>query len=125
MSRLAAPNVMFELKCEIGKPSGRTRRHVNASYLRLREIQSPAFQGPAIRTCLPAWTNLCARRVRVGSLGYRVRHAESHRALEIHWFGSFPNNDQPSVHVIKHALLDVRAQIERIGPPSRPHKPAK
>ena len=36
----------FELKCEIGRTIWENAQHVNALYLRLREIQSPAFQKP-------------------------------------------------------------------------------
>ena len=37
----------FELKCELGRTLWENSLHVNALYLRLREIQSPAFQKPA------------------------------------------------------------------------------
>ncbi len=37
----------FELKCELGRTIWENSLHVNALYLRLREIQSPAFQQPA------------------------------------------------------------------------------
>src|SRR5262245_60764820 len=34
----------FELKCEIARVIWESAQHVNSLYLRLREIQSPAFQ---------------------------------------------------------------------------------
>ena len=36
----------FELKCEMGRTLWEDALHVNALYLRLREIQAPAFQKP-------------------------------------------------------------------------------
>ena len=106
----------FELKCEIGRSIWENAQHVNALYLRLREIQSPAFQKPAD----PALVFLMAELLHAPdefalalSL-YRVVTPSLIRALEVHETATFPNSDQPSVHVIKHALLDVRAQIDRI-----------
>ena len=37
----------FELKCEMGRALWESAQHVNALFLRLREIQSPAFQKPS------------------------------------------------------------------------------
>src|SRR5579871_813392 len=37
----------FELKCELGRAIWENAVHVNDFYLRLREIQSPAFQKPS------------------------------------------------------------------------------
>jgi len=108
----------FELKCEIGRSVWESALHVNAFYLRLREIQSPAFQKPDD----PALLRLAAE----------LRHAPDEfafalgiygtvmpsliRALETHETATFPNSDQPSVHAIRHALLDLRAQQERVLP---------
>ncbi|MDB6128343.1 MAG: hypothetical protein JWM35_2239, partial [Verrucomicrobia bacterium] len=41
------PTATFELKCELGRTIWECALHVNAFYLRLREIQSPAFQAPS------------------------------------------------------------------------------
>ena len=36
----------FELKCEMGRALWENAQHVNALYLRLREVQSPASRSP-------------------------------------------------------------------------------
>lgn len=108
----------FELKCEMGRALWESAQHVNALFLRLREIQSPAFQKPSD----PALVTLLAELLHAPdefSLAlalYRVVTPSLIRALESHETATFPNSDQPSVHVIKHALLDLRAQLERIEP---------
>ena len=108
----------FELKCEIGRTIWENAQHVNALYLRLREIQSPAFQKPADPALLFLMDELLHAPDEFALVlsVYRVLTPSLIRALEIHESATFPNSDQPSVHVIKHALLDVRAQIERIEP---------
>ena len=108
----------FELKCEIGRSIWENAQHVNALYLRLREIQSPAFQKPADQALVFLMTELlhAPDEFALALSLYRVVTPSLIRALEIHETATFPNSDQPSVHVIKHALLDVRAQIERIEP---------
>jgi hypothetical protein len=105
----------FELKCELGRTIWEYSQHVNALYLRLREIQSPAFQAPddlalvtLLREALHAPDEFA---LAVGI--YRVITPSLIRALEAHETATFPNSDQPSVHVIKHALLDLHAQVDR------------
>jgi hypothetical protein len=105
----------FELKCELGRTIWEYSQHVNALYLRLREIQSPAFQTPddaalvtLMREALHAPDEFA---LAVGL--YRVITPSLIRALESHEAATFPNSDQPSVHVITHALLDLCAQLAR------------
>jgi hypothetical protein len=108
----------FELKCEIGRTIWENAQHVNALYLRLREIQSPAFQKPADEALVSVMGELlhAPDEFALALSLYRVITPSLIRALEAHETATFPNSDQPSVHVIKHALLDVRAQLERIEP---------
>lgn len=105
----------FELKCEVGRTIWEYSQHVNALYLRLREIQSPAFQAPddaalvtLMRELLHA-PNEFALAVGI----YRVVTPSLISALESHETATFPNSDQPSVHVITHSLVDLRAQLAR------------
>jgi len=105
----------FELKCELGRTLWEYSQHVNALYLRLREIQSPAFQTPNDAALVTLMRELLHApdefALAVGV--YRVVTPSLIRALESHESATFPNSDQPSVHVITHALLDLRAQQAR------------
>src|SRR3954462_10140930 len=96
----------FELKCELGRTIWEYSQHVNALYLRLREIQSPAFQTPddaalvkLMREALHAPDEFA-----LAAGIYRVITPSLIRALESHEAATFPNSDLPSVHVITHAL---------------------
>ena len=108
----------FELKCELGRTLWEDALHVNALYLRLREIQSPAFQKPSD----PALVTLMSELLHAPdefalALGlYRVVTPSLIAALTSHETTTFPNSDLPSVHAIKHALLDLRAQLDRVEP---------
>jgi hypothetical protein len=108
----------FEIKCELGRTIWENAQHVNAFYLRLREIQSPAFQKPTDEALVFLMRELlhAPDEFALTASLHRVVVPSLIRALEAHEVATFPNSDQPSVHVIKHALLDVRAQIERIEP---------
>jgi hypothetical protein len=108
----------FELKCEFGRSLWEFSQHVNALYLRLREIQSPAFQKPADPALLKLVDELLhAPDEFAYALGlYRVVLPSLIEALEKHETTTFPNSDQPSVHVILHALLDLRGQLRRVEP---------
>ena len=108
----------FELKCELGRSIWESALHVNAFYLRLREVQSPAFQKPDD----PALVALMAELPHAPgefalALGlYRVVVPSLIAALEEHETATFPNSDLPSVHAIKHTLLDLRGQLARVRP---------
>lgn len=108
----------FELKCEFGRSLWEFSQHVNALYLRLREIQSPAFQKPADAAFVTLVDELPhAPDEFAFALGlYRVVLPGLVAALENHETATFPNSDQPSVHVITHALVDLRAQLRRVEP---------
>jgi hypothetical protein len=106
---------MFELKCELGRTIWEYSQHVNALYLRLREIQSPAFQTPddsALVTLMREALHAPDEFALAAGI-YRVITPSLIRALESHETATFPNSDQPSVHVITHALVDLRAQLTR------------
>lgn len=108
----------FELKCELARTLWENAQHVNAFYLRLREIQSPAFQKPTDTALVTLMSELLHAPDEFAlALGmYRVVTPGLIRALQRHETATFPNSDQPSVHVIKHALLDLRSQLERVEP---------
>ena len=108
----------FELKCEIGRSVWECALHVNAFYLRLREIQSPAFQKPNDQALVKLAAELRhAPDEFAFALGfYGTVMPSLIRALETHETATFPNSDQPSVHAIRHALLDLRSQQERVLP---------
>ena len=108
----------FELKCEMGRTLWENAQHVNALYLRLREIQSPAFQKPtdAVLVTLMAEMLHAPDEFALMLALYRVVTPSLIKALEAHETATFPNSDQPSVHVIKHALLDLRGQLTRAEP---------
>ena len=113
---------MFELKCEMGRSLWEASLHVNALYLRLREIQSPAFQKPADDALVTLLTELRHAPDEFAlALGvYRVVMPSLIDALATHEHATFPNSDQRSVHAIKHALLDLRAQVARVEPLLKP-----
>ena len=108
----------FELKCELGRTIWEDALHVNAFYLRLREIQSPAFLKPAdpALVVLMGELLLAPDEFALALSVYRVVTPGLIEALATHEVATFPNSDQPSVHAIKHALLDLRAQRERVEP---------
>jgi hypothetical protein len=108
----------FELKCELGRSIWEASLHVNALYLRLREVQSPAFQKPADPALLTLMAELPhAPDEFAFALGYYGTVMPSlMRALAAHETATFPNSDLPSVHAIRHALLDLRSQAERVHP---------
>ncbi len=108
----------FELKCEMGRTLWEYSQHVNALYLRLREIQSPAFQLPSDPALVQVMRELVHAPDEFGFLLalFREINPSLIRALESHEKATFPNSDQPSVHVISHALLDLRGQMARVEP---------
>jgi hypothetical protein len=108
----------FELKCEMGRTLWEYSQHVNALYLRLREIQSPAFQPPSDPALVRVMRELVHAPDEFGFLLalFREINPSLIRALESHEKATFPNSDQPSVHVISHALLDLRGQMARVEP---------
>ena len=111
-----ARTATFELKCEMARAIWEDAQHVNALYLRLREIQSPAFQKPHD----PALERLLAEMIHapdefaLALSFWRVVKPSLIGALEKHEIATFPNSDLPSVHALRHVLLDQRAQIERV-----------
>jgi len=109
---------IFELKCEMGRSLWEYSQHVNSLYLRLREIQSPAFQKPADAALIRLVAEMLhAPDEFAFACGlYRVVLPSLISSLEKHETATFPNSDQPSVHVIAHALLDLRAQLQRVEP---------
>jgi len=108
----------FEIKCELGRSIWENALHVNALYLRLREIQSPAFQKPTDHALVNLMSEILHAPDEVAfALGYyRVLLPDLILALANHEVVTFPNSDSPSVYALKHILLDLRAQSERIGP---------
>ncbi|MBL9214435.1 MAG: hypothetical protein JNG83_03060 [Opitutaceae bacterium] len=108
----------FELKCEIGRTIWENSLHVNALYLRLREIQSPAFQKPSDQAMVVLMDEMlhAPDEYALALAYYRVVTPSLIEALENHETATFPNSDLPSVYAIKHMLLDLRAQRERIEP---------
>jgi hypothetical protein len=108
----------FELKCEVSRTIWENSLHVNALYLRLREIQSPAFQTPAD----PALVHLIEELIRapdeqgLARAYYGVIVPDLITALENHETATFPNSDLPSVRAIQHILFDLRAEQERLRP---------
>ncbi|MFM9029342.1 MAG: hypothetical protein ACKOTF_01445, partial [Opitutaceae bacterium] len=101
----------FELKCEAGRTIWENSLHVNALYLRLREIQSPAFQAPADPALLRLTDELLHAPDEQGLVRayYGVVAPGLIAALESHDTATFPNSDLPSVRALRHILLDLRA----------------
>jgi len=106
----------FELKCEIGRAIWEDAQHVNALYLRLREVQSPAFQKPKDAALVHLMQEMLHAPDEFGlALAFwRVVKPSLIESLVNHETATFPNSDLPSVHAIKHILLDQRSQIERV-----------
>ena len=108
---------VLELKCEMSRALWEDAQHVNALYLRLREIQSPAFQKPADAALVKMMAELVHAPDEFGLL-LALNNAITPsliRALESHETATFPNSDMPSVHAIKHILLDQREQRTRLA----------
>ncbi len=108
----------FELKCELGRTIWENSQHVNALYLRLREIQSPAFQQPADAALVRLMEELihAPDEYALALAYYGVVTPGLIAALENHEAATFPNSDLPSVRAIQHMLLDLRAEQARLHP---------
>jgi len=108
----------FELKCELARALWEDAQHVNALYLRLREIQSPAFQKPADAALVVLMGEMlhAPDEFALALAFWSVLAPSLVAALETHEKDTFPNSDLPSVYAIRHILLDQRAQIERLKP---------
>lgn len=106
----------FELKCELGRTIWENSLHVNALYLRLREIQSPAFQQPADAALVFLMEELihAPDELALAMAYYDVVTPSLIVALENHETATFPNSDLPSVRAIQHMLLDLRAEQARL-----------
>jgi hypothetical protein len=109
---------LFELKCELGRTIWENSQHVNALYLRLREIQSPAFQQPADETLVRLMEELihAPDEYALALAYYSVIAPSLIAALESHETTTFPNSDLPSVRAIQHMLFDLRAEQARLRP---------
>jgi len=108
----------FELKCEMGRAIWEDTQHVNALYLRLREIQSPAFQKPADAALVRLMQELlhAPGEYALAVACWRVVKPALHAALVAHETATFPNSDLPSVHAIAHIVYDESRQLERMKP---------
>jgi hypothetical protein len=108
----------FELKCEVSRTIWENSLHVNALYLRLREIQSPAFQTPADTALVRLMEELIHAPDEQGLARayYGVIVPDLIAALENHETATFPNSDLPSVRALQHILFDLRAEQERLRP---------
>ena len=108
----------FELKCEMGRTIWESALQVNAYYLRLREIQSPAFQKPKDPDLVTLMSELRHAPDEFALIlsFQQVILPDLIRALENHETATFPNSDLPSVYAIRHTLLDLRAQADRMRP---------
>ena len=76
----------FELKCELGRTIWEYSQHVNALYLRLREIQSPAFQTPDDAALVTLMRELlhAPNEFALAASIYRIVTPSLIRALETH-----------------------------------------
>lgn len=106
----------FELKCEVGRALWECAQHVNALYLRLREIQSPAFRSPSDKSLVHLMAELlhAPDEVALALAWTQIITPDLIRALEHHETATFPNSDQPSVYAAGHMLLDLRQQSQRL-----------
>ncbi len=106
----------FELKCEVGRAIWECAQHVNALYLRLREIQSPAFQPPPDEALVHLVAELphAPDEIALALAWTQVITPDLIRALERHETATFPNSDQPSVYAAQHILWDLRQQSQRL-----------
>lgn len=106
----------YELKCELGRAIWEDSLHVNALYLRLREIQSPAFQKPADAALIRLMDEMLhAPNEFALAVGFwRVLKPALAATLAVHERATFPNSDRPSVYAIEHMHYDVLAQSARI-----------
>jgi hypothetical protein len=108
----------FELKCEAGRTIWENAQHVNALYLRLREIQSPAFQQPADPALVHAMAEMlhAPDEFALALTIYRVLVPQLIAALENHEIATLANSDLPSVYIIRHILVDLHEQRRRAEP---------
>ena len=107
---------LFELKCEMGRAIWEDAQHVNALYLRLREIQSPAFQKPADGALLRLMEEMldAPGELALAAAFWRVLKPALKEALLAHETTTFPNSDRPSVYAIEHMVYDEIRQISRL-----------
>jgi hypothetical protein len=107
---------LFELKCEYGRTIWESSQHVNALYLRLREIQSPAFQKPADPAILRLMQEMlhAPNEIALAVAYWRVLKPAVVAAMKNHAETTFPNTDLPSVYALDHIVLDQEAQAKRM-----------
>ena len=108
---------LFELKCELGRAIWEDAQHVNALYLRLREIQSPAFQKPADKALIRLMEEMLAAPSEwaLAAAFWRVLKPALRATLLAHESATFPTSDFPSVYAIEHINLDEGKQVARVG----------
>jgi hypothetical protein len=107
---------LFELKCEYGRTIWESSQHVNALYLRLREIQSPAFQKPADPAIIRLMQEMlhAPNEIALAVAYWRVLKPAVIAAMKNHAETTFPNTDLPSVYALDHIVLDQEAQAKRM-----------
>jgi hypothetical protein len=108
---------LFELKCEMGRAIWEDAQHVNALYLRLREIQSPAFQVPADKALVRLMSEMlhAPGELALAVAFWRVLKPALQAAYRSHETATFPTSDFPSVHAIDHIVIDEERQVARVG----------
>jgi hypothetical protein len=108
----------FELKCELGRTLWEDAQHVNALYLRLREVQSPAFQDPDDAALVRLMDEMqdAPGEFALAAAFWRVLKPALVACLRGHEKMTFPNSDLPSVYAIGHIVLDETGQLDRMRP---------
>lgn len=106
----------FELKCELGRAIWEDAQHVNALYLRLREVQSPAFQKPADEALVRLMEEMlhAPGEMALAVAFWRVLKPALVAALAVHEKATFPTSDFPSIYAIEHIGVDETKQVTRM-----------
>ncbi|MDJ0754173.1 MAG: DUF455 family protein [Ardenticatenaceae bacterium] len=103
----------MELKLAMGRLLWEDAQHVQHLYLRLREVQTPAFRPPDD----PALEHLMAETLHApGEMDllagiYRVIKPALVKAYTWHREQTFANPDAPTLYAFKHILLDEEDQL--------------
>ncbi|MEN9938239.1 MAG: hypothetical protein RLZZ387_4818 [Chloroflexota bacterium] len=103
----------METKLELGRLLWEDAQHVQQLYLRLREVQRPAFRPPgdlALERLMQEAINAPSAEDMLAGV-FRVIKPALVAAYERHSVQTFANPDAPTRYYLRHTLLDERDQL--------------
>ncbi len=104
----------METKLDVARLLWEDAQHVQQLYLRLREVQNPAFRppdDPALERLMREVIHAPSAEDMLAGL-FRVIKPALVAAYEWHSTQTFANPDAPTLYYLRHILLDEQAQLE-------------